>query len=88
MSLTIKICKNTIILSNKAFSSLKETYLSFRDYLNLRHRCPLQEIGDVENWAKSIETDMRTISSALEYAYNKRKHSLTILKCIYFHFNP
>ena len=40
MSLTIKICKNTIILSNKAFSSLKETYLSFRDYPNLRHRCP------------------------------------------------
>ena len=40
MSLTIKICKNTIILSNKAFSSLEETYLSFRDYPNLRHRCP------------------------------------------------
>lgn len=31
----------------------------------------LQELGDVENWAKSIETDMRTISSALEYAYTK-----------------
>ena len=40
MSLTIKICMNTIILSNKAFSTLKETYLSFRDYPNLRHRCP------------------------------------------------
>lgn len=29
----------------------------------------LKELGDVENWAQSIEADMRTISNALEYAY-------------------
>lgn len=37
----------------------------------LRYICSLvfQEIGDVENWSRSIEADMRTISSALEYVY-------------------
>ncbi|XP_014673723.1 PREDICTED: biogenesis of lysosome-related organelles complex 1 subunit 1-like [Priapulus caudatus] len=29
----------------------------------------LKELGDVENWSRSIETDMRTIASALEYVY-------------------
>ena len=29
----------------------------------------LKELGDVENWARSIETDMVAIASALEYAY-------------------
>ncbi|XP_046390539.1 biogenesis of lysosome-related organelles complex 1 subunit 1 [Ischnura elegans] len=35
----------------------------------------LKELGDVENWAKSIETDMRTVSSALEYAYKVTQES-------------
>ncbi|XP_064614580.1 biogenesis of lysosome-related organelles complex 1 subunit 1-like [Liolophura sinensis] len=34
-----------------------------------------QRFGDVENWARSIETDMRTISSALEYAYKSMNKS-------------
>lgn len=35
-----------------------------------------QEIGDVDNWARSIETDMRTISSALEYTYKRSNNNV------------
>lgn len=34
-----------------------------------------QELGDVENWARSIENDMRTVTGALEIAYKTaREH--------------
>lgn len=36
---------------------------------------PFQEIGDVENWARSIELDMRTIATALEYVYKGQLQS-------------
>jgi len=29
----------------------------------------LKQLGDVENWARSIEADMRLISTSLEYCY-------------------
>ena len=32
----------------------------------------MKEVGHVQNWATTIEGDMRTISTALEYAYKGR----------------
>ena len=52
----------------------KTAHISF--FYQLCYNCCmyfLQELGDVENWAKSIEADMRTLSSALEYVYRKGK---------------
>jgi hypothetical protein len=29
----------------------------------------LKELGDIESWSRSIEEDMRAVSSTLEYTY-------------------
>ncbi|XP_067649588.1 biogenesis of lysosome-related organelles complex 1 subunit 1-like isoform X2 [Haliotis asinina] len=64
-----KLNTETKILQENAAQFSKQTmqWLKLVEDFNTA----LKEIGDVENWAKSIETDMRTISSALEYAYRK-----------------
>jgi hypothetical protein len=37
----------------------------------------LKELGDVENWARSIESDMREIAAGLEHAYKGMMNLLT-----------
>ncbi|XP_046572039.1 biogenesis of lysosome-related organelles complex 1 subunit 1-like isoform X1 [Haliotis rubra] len=68
-----KLNTETKILQENAAQFSKQTmqWLKLVEDFNTA----LKEIGDVENWAKSIETDMRTISSALEYAYRKSTSS-------------
>ncbi|XP_035718066.1 biogenesis of lysosome-related organelles complex 1 subunit 1-like isoform X2 [Vespa mandarinia] len=54
-------------LQHSATNFAKQT----QSWLNLieSFSSALKEIGDVENWARSIEGDMRTIATALEYSY-------------------
>lgn len=47
------------------FSSSVSQWLNLMDSFNKS----LKQLGDVENWAKAIESDMRIVSSSLEYAY-------------------
>lgn len=35
----------------------------------------LKELGDVQSWAKAIESDLETVSSALEYTYKVNREA-------------
>lgn len=57
---------------NWALKQLGERWGKYMHMRKIENQCCLlsvQEIGDVENWARSIEMDMRTIATALEYVY-------------------
>jgi len=53
------------------FSKQTSAWLQLIDSFNTS----LKEVGDVENWARTIEGDMRAISSTLEYTYKVNSES-------------
>ncbi|XP_048379223.2 biogenesis of lysosome-related organelles complex 1 subunit 1 [Stegostoma tigrinum] len=55
----------TLQIQAAQFAKQTQQWLGMVDNFNQA----LKEIGDVENWARSIEMDMRTIATALEYVY-------------------
>ena len=48
-----------------------------QNWLNLvkTFNTTLKDLGDVKNWAKAIEDDMRTVSSTLEYTYKVNREA-------------
>lgn len=69
-------------LQHSATNFAKQT----QSWLNLveAFSSALKEIGDAENWARSIEGDMRTIATALEYSY-KGKQPMRLFVLITFY---
>ena len=56
------------------FAKQTQQWLHLVDQFN----STLKELGEVESWAKSIEIDMKTVSSALEYTYKVNRENNAI----------
>ncbi|XP_071153068.1 biogenesis of lysosome-related organelles complex 1 subunit 1-like [Mytilus edulis] len=76
ISIQLRRLVQTKILQANAAQFSKQTlqWLKLVEDFNTAQK----ELGDVENWAKSIEADMRTLSSALEYVYRKNNFSVCL----------
>ena len=53
------------------FSAQTQAWLQLVDGFN----GTLKELGDVESWSKAIESDLKTVSSALEYSYKVNREA-------------
>jgi len=53
------------------FAKQTQNWISLVDSFN----GSLKELGDVKSWASAIETDMKTVSSVLEYTYKVNKQA-------------
>ncbi|XP_045475457.1 biogenesis of lysosome-related organelles complex 1 subunit 1 [Harmonia axyridis] len=60
-------------LHNSAVNFAKQT----QQWLNLveNFNSSLKELGDVENWAKTIENEIKTITNALEIVYKNSQEN-------------
>jgi len=54
-----------------AFSKQSQQWLQLMEGFNTA----LKELGDVENWARTIQADMQIVSDALELSYKAHRES-------------
>jgi hypothetical protein len=56
----------TLTTNANQFAKQTQQWLSLVDNFNTA----LKELGHVQSWAKAIESDVKTITTSLEYAYS------------------
>ena len=63
-----KLSQETKRLQSQASKYMKQTN-NWVQLMDGFHKA-LKDLGDLEQWAKTIEADMKTVTATLEYAYN------------------